>query len=83
MGNISSDIAVVTRHFISLEPAFWATLPLYSTLACTCSSTVGGSKEGLIDKCMKSSSHRSPPYCRPSGPQDQKRPSNHRISRPS
>ena len=24
-------IIIIIRHFISLEPAFWATLPLYST----------------------------------------------------
>ena len=34
-------IIIIIRHFISLEPAFWATLPLYSTVDCT----VGGSKE--------------------------------------
>ena len=24
-------VDIIIRHFISLEPAFWATLPLYST----------------------------------------------------
>jgi len=35
-------IIIIIRHFISLEPAFWATLPPYSSGDCT----VGGSKEG-------------------------------------
>jgi hypothetical protein len=33
--------SAITHHFISLEPAFWATIPLYSTVDCT----LGGSKE--------------------------------------
>jgi hypothetical protein len=32
---------IIIRHFISLEPAFWATLPLCITVDCT----VGGSKK--------------------------------------
>ena len=36
-----TELHHIIRHFISLEPAFWATLPLYSTVDCT----VGGSKE--------------------------------------
>ena len=36
-------IVIVIRHSISLEPAFWVTLPLlHSTVDCT----VGGPKEG-------------------------------------
>ena len=40
---------IIILHFISLEPAFWATLPLYSTVDCT----VGGSKEsrGVQSHC--------------------------------
>ena len=34
-------LIIIILHLISLEPAFWATLPLYSTVDCT----VGGSKE--------------------------------------
>ena len=39
-----ATVIIIIRHFISLEPAFWATLlPLYSTVDCT----VGGSKESI------------------------------------
>ena len=37
----TTTVYIIIHHFISLEPAFWATLPLYSTVDCT----VGGSKE--------------------------------------
>ena len=37
-------LEIIILHFISSEPAFWATLPLYSTVDCT----VGGSKESRV-----------------------------------
>ena len=39
--NLPLPSIIIILHFISSEPAFWATLPLYSTVDCT----VGGSKE--------------------------------------
>ena len=38
------ELIIIILHFISSEPAFWATLPLYSTVDCT----VGGSKESRV-----------------------------------
>ena len=40
--DVQVSSTIINHHFISLEPAFWATLPLCSTLDCA----AGGSKEG-------------------------------------
>ena len=47
---ISADMAasctIIIRHLISLEPAFWATLPLYSTLDSTVATSFHSQNSG-------------------------------------
>ena len=47
VGTRGEGFIIIIRHFISMEPAFWATLPPYSHQLdyCTRDCTVGGSKE--------------------------------------